>query len=497
MSAVAKVQGQQAPLPSHSWQASRSAVERLEPELKELRILAEQILSHRREILVRWHDLYAVCGLSCSLRKDDFFHFLGDVITRGKDDLLRSDLENYVSDTRRFGKFLLDRKLSMSEAVTLNHLLQASVSRVLADTLASAYNGFETLGQVRGALIAENYLSVLTGHVPEAAEPEQVQRASHRLTDPRIPRLVGKSAAMCQLAERILMVAARGTTVLVYGETGTGKELVARAIHECGANAGAPFIAVNCAAIPRDLIESELFGYRKGAFSGANTDYAGLFRAADTGTLFLDEITEMAPEFQGKLLRAIEERAIRPVGSPQELPVSVRIIAATNREPDEAIRDGKLRRDLYYRLQATVVPVPPLRQHREDIPLLVEHFLTLAKRDRAPIVGIEGDALEALRRYPFPGNVRELSNLIEGACLFGRGQAIRLKDLPAGVAISDAVRGEDLTLATAGITSLQEAEQHLIRMTLAATHGNKARASTLLQISRKTLYAKILRYRLE
>jgi len=241
VSAVAKIQGEHAALSAHSWQANRSAVERLEPELQELRILAEQILSHRREIVVRWHDVYAVCGLSCSLRKDDFFHFLGDAIARGKDDLLRSDLENYVSDTRRLGKFLFDRKVSISEAVTLNHLLQASVSRVLADTPASsaAYNGFETLGQVRGALIAEHYLPLLTGHAPEAAESEQVQLASHRLTDPRVPRLVGKSAAMKELAERILMVAEHGTTVLVHGETGTGKKLVARAIHECGGNADA------------------------------------------------------------------------------------------------------------------------------------------------------------------------------------------------------------------------------------------------------------------
>jgi len=349
MSAVAKIQGRQASLPAHPWPANRSIVERLAPRLKELGILAEQVLSHRREILVRWHDLYAVCGLSCALRENDFRHFFGDAIARGKDDLVRCDLENYVSDMSRFGKLLLDRKLSMSEAVTLNHLLQASVSRVLADALTSsaAYNGFETLGQVRGTLIAENYLPVLTDHTAEAAEPEQAHPAGHRLTNSRVPRLVGKTAAMRQLAERILMVAARGITVLVYGETGTGKELVARSIHECGANPGAPFIPVNCAAIPRDLIESELFGYRKGAFSGANNDYAGLFRAADTGTLFLDEITEMAPEFQGKLLRAIEERAIRPVGSSRELPVSVRIIAATNREPEEAIRDGKLRRDLY------------------------------------------------------------------------------------------------------------------------------------------------------
>jgi transcriptional regulator with PAS, ATPase and Fis domain len=497
VSPMAKIQGQQASLPSYLLRETRSPLDCLEQELGQLRALAEQTLGHRREILVRWHDLYAMCGLG-SLKKSDFFHFLGDAIARGKDDLLRSDLESYVRDMRRLGKLLSDRKLSLTETVTLNHLLQASMSRVLGNIFAvsAAYSAFETLGLVRGVLIAESYSaeSALIETDTETREQERVRSANRRLADLRVPRLVGKSATMGQLVDRILAVAAYSSTVLVQGETGTGKELVARAIHECGANAGAPFIPVNCAAIPKDLIESELFGYRKGAFSGANNDYAGLFRAADTGTLFLDEITEMVPECQSKLLRAIEERAIRPVGSPSEIPITVRIIASTNREPEEAIHGGKLRRDLYYRLQAAVVPVAPLRQHHEDVPLLVDHFLTLAKRNGASVVGIEADALDALTRYSWPGNVRELANVIEGACLFGRGRTIGRKDLPAAVATFASSQNQELTLTMPGITSIQDAERHLIRMTLLVTQGNKARAAARLEISRKTLYARILRY---
>jgi DNA-binding NtrC family response regulator len=492
---MAKVQGEQALVPAYSSWGNRAPLDCLKQQMGQLPSLADRILNHRREILVRWNDLCATCDLPRSLRKNDF-HVLGDTIARGKDDLLRSDLESYASDMRRFGKFLSDRKLSLADAITLNYLLQASMSRVLGNVLTSsaAYDAFEVLGLVRGSLIADSYSSTLIDPAPKAPEQEQMRSANYQLADSRVPRLVGKSAAMRQLAERILLVAKRSTTVLVHGETGTGKELVARAIHECGANPDAPFIAVNCAAISRDLIESELFGYRKGAFSGANNDYAGLFRAANTGTLFLDEITEMAPEFQSKLLRAIEERAIRPVGSPRELPVSVRIIAATNREPEEAIRDEKLRHDLYYRLQAMVLPVPPLRQHREDIQLLVEHFIALAKRDHAAMVGIEPDALDALVRYSWPGNVRELANVIEGACLFGRERLIGRKDLPAAVANSNTVQGEDLTLRMPGITSIHDVEQHLIQMTLVVTRGNKARAAARLGISRKTLYAKMFRY---
>ena len=248
--------------------------------------------------------------------------------------------------------------------------------------------------------------------------------------------LVGASATMRRLYDRIEAAGRTRGTILIVGESGTGKELVARAIQECGAVPAAPFVALNCAAIPKELIESELFGYKKGAFSGANADYLGLFRAAEGGTLFLDEVTEMAPETQSKFLRAVQERTVRPVGSTREVPVDVRLIASTNRDPEEAVRSGSLRQDLYYRLQASVLKVPPLRERIEDIPLLVEHFIAFFNEKLQPkvmVAGIEEDALEAMQRHLWPGNVRELSNAIESAFTFSHSPVIGLDDLPAAI----------------------------------------------------------------
>ncbi len=232
--------------------------------------------------------------------------------------------------------------------------------------------------------------------------------------------IVGDSPATRALVRKITGLAAGRTTVLIIGESGTGKELVARAIHQASAP-DSPFVALNCAALPKDLIESELFGYVKGAFSGANQDQPGLFRSAHGGTLFLDEITEMNPETQAKLLRVIQERRVRPVGGTREVPVDVRIVASTNREPDEAVREGYLRKDLYYRLAVGILRAAPLRERSDDIPLLAAHFIDLFNEKFArnpPISSIEPDALEALIRYPWPGNIRELCNAIEVAFAF-------------------------------------------------------------------------------
>src|SRR5581483_260052 len=299
-------------------------------------------------------------------------------------------------------------------------------------------------------------------------------------------------------------------TILIVGESGTGKELVARAIHECSRTPGAPFVALNCAAIPRDLIESELFGYKRGAFSGAAVDYPGLFRAAEGGTLFLDETTEMSPATQSKLLRALQERTVRPVGSTHEVPFDVRVIASTNRDPQAASRSGQLREDLYYRLEVNVIEVPPLRERLADIPLLVEHFIALFNRRLArptPVNGIEPQALEAMRRYSWPGNVRELSNAIESAFTFGTSDTIRLADLPAAVsgaaAAADAAPANPVPRPAAGerdgggsssSLSFADTERDLIHRALAATGGNKYRAAKLLGISRKRLYARLRRY---
>jgi transcriptional regulator with PAS, ATPase and Fis domain len=304
---------------------------------------------------------------------------------------------------------------------------------------------------------------------------------------------------MRALYQRIEAAGKTRGTVLIIGESGTGKELVARALHEAGARPEVPFIAFNCAAIPKDLIESELFGYRKGAFSGANTEYLGLFRAAEGGTLFLDEITEMGAETQTKLLRAIQERAVRPVGSTRESPVDVRLIASTNRDPEEAVGSRILREDLYYRLQANVLRVPALRDRLEDVPLLVDYFIALFNdRLGRTIVteGIEQTALRALCKYKWPGNVRELANAIEGAMTFGTDTLIRLEDLPPSISRIESQRPTALE-PPSGLRTFAEVERNLILRALETCDWNKVHTAAMLKISRKKLYAKINKYQLE
>jgi two-component system, NtrC family, response regulator AtoC len=301
---------------------------------------------------------------------------------------------------------------------------------------------------------------------------------------------------MRRLYRRIEAAATGRATVLVVGETGTGKELVARALHECGAHPKAPFVALNCAALPRELIESELFGYQRGAFSGANADYLGLFRAAEGGTLFLDEITEMAVETQSKLLRVLQERVIRPVGSTREIGVNVRLVASSNRDPQQAVSEGRLRKDLFYRLYANVLQTPPLRERIADIELLVNHFIKLFNRRSArksPVEGIEASALEALQRYSWPGNVRELAAVIESAFTFGVSSKITLEDLPETITGEHRAAGPGSN-SQLPVVTMVEAERELIQRALQLAEGNKTRTAQLLGVSRKQLYAKIAKY---
>jgi len=303
---------------------------------------------------------------------------------------------------------------------------------------------------------------------------------------------------MRQLYQHIQAAAPSGASILVTGESGTGKELVARAIHECGSPPKAPFIALNCAALPRELIESELFGHRKGAFSGATGEYLGLVRAADQGTLLLDEITEMPSETQAKLLRVLQERLVRPVGATSEIPVNVRFIASTNRDISETIAQGRLREDLYYRLKVHTLDVPPLRERREDIALLVEHFVGLFNQRYArDVQGVEDDALQTLAAFDWPGNVRELMNALEVAFAYGRTERIRLEDLPSEISGRQSPQPQDASVvfdALAPIPTFEESERILLERALDATNGNKLRAAKMLGISRKQLYAKIKKY---
>src|SRR6266852_3955723 len=273
-----------------------------------------------------------------------------------------------------------------------------------------------------------------------------------------VNELIGASAPMQRVKDVIGKVAVTDSPVLIEGESGTGKELVAAAIHRLSIRAKGPFLPVNCSAIPPDLLESEFFGHVRGAFSGAVADALGLFRSANEGTIFLDEIAELSPGLQVKLLRVLQEMQVRPVGSTKTHLVDVRVIAATNRDLDRSIADGRFRQDLYYRLNVVRVSLPPLRARREDIPALVNHFLRrFSRRFRREIRGIAPEALVALQAYDFPGNVRELENLIERAYAMGARDHISLTDLP-----SLTLSARPTPISTHSLPTLAEVEKELI-----------------------------------
>ena len=294
----------------------------------------------------------------------------------------------------------------------------------------------------------------------------------------------------------IEQAAPTSASVLIWGESGTGKELVAQTIHELSPRASFPFVAINCAAIPETLLESEIFGHEKGAFTGAHDRRTGVFELAHRGTLFLDEIAEMVPATQVKLLRVLQERTFRRLGGRQEQTVDVRVIAATNRDPGEAVRDGKLREDLYYRLNVFTIDLPPLRDRRADIPLLVQTFLNeFNTRNNKAVRAVDQEAMYLLERYPWPGNIRELRNVIERATILAEGDFIEARHLPSPV-----VSRSEQTLPTVTLspgTTVDEAERRLILLTLEHTRNNKTRAAEILGISLKTLHNKLNRMKQE
>jgi transcriptional regulator with PAS, ATPase and Fis domain len=279
------------------------------------------------------------------------------------------------------------------------------------------------------------------------------------------------------------------TTVLVYGESGTGKEFIVRMIHDQSPRAGAPFVSINCAALTETLLESELFGHVRGAFTGAVRDKAGLFEVAGSGTIFLDEIGEVAPTVQAKLLRALQEREIRRVGAERSIKINARVVAATNRDLRAAVDAGTFREDLYFRLGAFIITVPPLRDRREDIPPLVHHFLVrAAARMKKDVTAVSADAMTALMNYSWPGNVRELEHAVERAVILASGPSIRVRELPPEITQKRRHRPGDDTL------DLQEQERVMIERALEKVGGNRRRAAEALKISTVTLWRKMKQY---
>jgi DNA-binding NtrC family response regulator len=308
--------------------------------------------------------------------------------------------------------------------------------------------------------------------------------------------LIGNSPEMRKIYQVVEQAAPTNASVLITGESGTGKELVAQTLHQLSPRASFPFVAINCAAIPETLLESEIFGHEKGAFTGAADRRQGCFELADRGTLFLDEIGEMTPATQVKLLRVLQERTFRRVGGRTEQSVDVRVIAATNIDPVEAVQKGKLREDLFYRLNVFAFRLPPLRERKEDLALLIQSFINeFNSSNQKSIAGVDHQAMRMIEQYAWPGNVRELKNVIERATILAPGPFIEPKHMPASLAHEPAVQHQPQVALAPG-TTVEEAERRLIQMTLEHTRDNKTRAAEILGISLKTLHNKLNKLRL-
>jgi len=412
-----------------------------------------------------------------------------------------------------------DPRIAASGEAALAVLGSEPIDAVLLDLRMPGMDGLEVLRRIRrhpnrptvtvltAHATAENTIEAMRlgafDHVTKPIGREALARVLVRMVTSASERprssaeaaqegLIGSSEAMRTVQKTIGMLADSNASVLITGETGTGKELVARAIHDHGQRGGKPFVAVNCAAIPGELMESELFGHVRGAFTGATNDRAGAFCQADRGTLFLDEIGDMDVAMQAKILRALQERVVTPVGG-KPVPVEVRVIAATHRDLKERVRSGTFREDLFYRLHVVPIHLPPLRERIADIVALAEHFLSLAGGGKR----LSTDAAARLIRHDWPGNVRELKNAMERAAVLLRGEVIQAADLgfidERRSASRDVFQWPEEDLPTA----LARLEEMLIRRALARSAGNRAEAARLLNIHRQLLYTKMKRYGLE
>jgi transcriptional regulator with PAS, ATPase and Fis domain len=373
---------------------------------------------------------------------------------------------------------------------------------VLRETLATAepVQNYQTGLRLSGGRAGQ----VLLSTVPMLGESGRIHGAAVILSDvtevtrllktvdgrQRHGAIIGKDRRMRELYDLIEHVGPSDATVLVRGESGTGKELVARAVHYASGRADGPFVMVNCSALSEGLLESELFGHVRGAFTGAVATRRGRFEDAHGGTLFLDEIGDLSPVVQVKLLRVLQERVVEKVGDAKPIPVDVRIVSATNRNLEDLVARGRLREDFYYRIKVVALDIPPLRQRREDIPLLVDHFLG---RMSGAVAGIRTEALAALMAHDWPGNVRELQNALEHAAVLGRGAAIGPEHLPAEIG-----GGTQAAAGALGAVPLHsDAERRVVEQALVRSGWNRTRAARRLGIDRTTLWRKIREYGLE
>jgi len=380
--------------------------------------------------------------------------------------------------------------------------IEADISILLITAFGSIESAIEAIQAGAFHYIAKPFRAdELLIHVRRALEQRQMRQEIDRLRSEALRRyrlkdIVGRSQVMQQIFDTVRRISDMPSSVLILGESGTGKEMVAHALHEHSSRAAGPFIAINCAAIPEALLESELFGYVRGAFSDAQKDRPGLFKEAHGGSLFLDEIGEMPVNLQAKLLRVIETREVRPLGSNKTEKVDVRLISATNRELEQAVHDGRFRQDLFYRLNVIRIELPPLRERAEDIPPLVDHFIgRFAPRAKRLVKGVEKEALALLMQYRWPGNIRELEHTIERAVLLGNKSTIGIDDLPPELRKSEADR-LPLALAVTRKYTLRDLEREYIEKVLLYYGGNKTEAAKILGVDRTTLYRKLEEYKL-
>jgi len=389
-------------------------------------------------------------------------------------------------------------------------MLQPEMAVIVMTAFATVSSAVEAMRTGAADYLTKPFvLEELAAVLERAAERRQVDLAGRALrdklrTEQGLGNIIGRSAEMEKLYRILSKVAQTTHPVLILGESGTGKELVAHSIHGNGPNAGKPFLPVDCGSLVPTLVESELFGYVKGAFTGANRSKDGLLASADGGTVFLDEIGELPLDLQAKLLRALQEKEIRPVGATHRIPIKVRILAATNRDLATMVEQGRFRKDLFYRLNVVSLRIPPLRDRREDIPLLAAWFLDRMKKNGGPARILSDDALRTMTDYSWPGNVRELENSVERACALSFGPVLHTGDLPTQLqdfhihayrsvsvpVISDARPME----RTSAVTPLAELERQAIIDTLRQLKGDKLTAARMLGIGKTTLYRKLKEY---
>jgi len=415
---------------------------------------------------------------------------------------------------------ITDIKMPRTDGIeVLRHAHQVSPDSAVI--LITAVDDYEAAVQAVKAGGATDYIRKSPGLVDEiklaitrALEKMALSRQNFAFkrdaaTRNSLDNIVGVSVAMEKLKQTIRTVASTQSTVLIYGESGTGKELVARAVHVCSPRAAEPFVSINCGAFPETLLESELFGYVKGAFTGANQNKRGLFEVADKGTIFLDEISEMTMTMQVKLLRVLQERVVRPVGGTNEIPIDVRVIAATNRDLDKQVAEQTFREDLYYRLNVIPISVPALRERREDVPLLVNHFLKkYAPAAGKGIVRVHQPSLEALCSYEWPGNVRQLENTIERAVALESGEELHVElpaERPKARAAAAGVGVSGSTIASGAVLPdgvdmekyVADIEVSLLKSALSQANGVQTRAAGLLKISYRSFRHLMKKYELQ